>query len=442
MKKTVAFHTLGCKLNFAETSTIGRLFTQQGYVKTDFSQAADVYVINTCSVTENADRECRSIVRNALNTNPAAFVAVIGCYAQLKPQEIASIEGVDVVLGATEKFRIVDYIRNEKNNVTSVHNCDVAEAGAFVASYSSGDRTRTFLKVQDGCDYSCTFCTIPQARGASRSNTIENVVRNVHEIAATGTREIVLTGVNLGDFGYGEITGERKKREENFLGLVEELDQIKEIERFRISSIEPNLLNDGIISFVAGSQRFMPHFHIPLQSGSNTILKLMKRRYNRELFDEKVQRIKALMPHACIGADVIVGFPGESETDFLETYEFINGLDLSYLHVFTYSERANTPAALMSGSVAIQTRKKRNKMLRILSSKKLAAFYDAFHQKSVRVLFEQENRNGLMHGYSENYIRVKTAFDPALVNKVSEVVIEGHSDDEAMLCSVHQPVLL
>jgi threonylcarbamoyladenosine tRNA methylthiotransferase MtaB len=437
--KTVAFHTLGCKLNFSETSAIGRLFMEKGFEKRSFSEPADVYVINTCSVTENADRECRSIVRNALSHNPEAFVAVVGCYAQLKPEEISNIEGVDVVLGATEKFKLLNYIHfSGKNQNTEIHNCEISEADFFVDAYSVGDRTRSFLKVQDGCDYSCTFCTIPLARGKSRSDTIENVLNNARKIAAAGVKEIVLTGVNLGDFGYGQDIGvdTKKKKEVRFLDLIKALDELEGIERFRISSIEPNLLTDEIIEFVSTSKRFVPHFHIPLQSGSNAILKLMKRRYLRELYTERIAKIKSLMPECCIGVDVIVGFPGETQELFLETYEYLKSLDLSYLHVFTYSERDNTEAVTMQGAVPISERKKRNKMLRILSAKKLRAFYESQLAREVEVLFEEENKNGFIYGYSKNYLRVKLPYSKRLVNTAIPVVTEGIDEEGSVFAKV------
>ncbi len=433
--KTVAFHTLGCKLNFSETSAIGRLFAEKGFVKKDFSEAADVYVINTCSVTENADKETKSVVKNALKNNPEAFVAVVGCYAQLKPEEIAKIEGVDVVLGASEKFKLLNYINlSQKSTHAIVHNCDIDDVNFFVDAYSVGDRTRSFLKVQDGCDYNCTFCTIPLARGSSRSDTIDNVIANAKKIAASGVKEIVLTGVNIGDFGHGqlvEVDG-RKKREQNFFDLVKALDTIEGVERFRISSIEPNLLSNEIIEFVARSKKFVPHFHIPLQSGSNTILKKMKRRYLRELYAERVQTIKTLMPECCIGVDVLVGFPGETEVEFNETYEFLNQLDISYLHVFTYSERANTPAAEMKAVVPMNIRKQRNKMLRILSAKKLRSFYEKNLNTTREVIFEHENRNGFMFGYSDNYVKVKLPYDPELVNRITGITIQSF-DEEGLL---------
>lgn len=442
--KTVAFHTLGCKLNFSETSTIARLMLDQGFEKRSFSGPADVYVINTCSVTENADRECRLIVKNALAQNPDAFVAVVGCYAQLKPAEISGIEGVDVVLGATEKFKLLNYIQfSGKQAHTQVHNCEISEADFFVDSYSLGDRTRSFLKVQDGCDYSCTFCTIPMARGTSRSDTIANVVANARKIAASGVKEIVLTGVNIGDFGYGvKVDGTGKKlRETTFLQLISKLDEVEGIERFRISSIEPNLLKNEIISFVAASGRFVPHFHIPLQSGSNTVLKRMKRRYQRELYSERVDAIRQAMPHCCIGVDVIVGFPGETEAEFLETYNFLNTLDVSYLHVFTYSERDNTEAAGMDYPVPMAERKRRNKMLRILSAKKLRAFYEQQKGCKLTVIFEYENKEGFMYGFTQNYVKVKHPYDLELCNKPVSIILAEIDADGVMSCSIEQPEL-
>jgi threonylcarbamoyladenosine tRNA methylthiotransferase MtaB len=433
--KSVAFHTLGCKLNFSETSAIARLFEEKGFTKKKFTEAADVYVINTCSVTENADKECKSIVRGALAQNPEAFIAVVGCYAQLKPQEIAAIDGVDVVLGATEKFKLLNYIDlSGKHTHALVHNCEIADANFFVDAYSVGDRTRSFLKVQDGCDYSCTFCTIPLARGSSRSDTVENVVANAHKIAAAGVKEIVLTGVNIGDFGYGKvIEGDTKKRKfVTFTDLIQQLDEVKGIERFRISSIEPNLLKDEIIEFVSASKRFVPHFHIPLQSGSNEILARMKRRYKRELYADRVAKIKSLMPGCCIGVDVIVGFPGETEEHFLETYNFLNSLDISYLHVFTYSERDNTEAIDMPGAVPMHERKRRNKMLRILSAKKLRAFYEKQKNSEQEVLFEHENKNGFMFGFTRNYVKVKHPFDETLCNRLLHVTL-GDFDEEGIL---------
>ena len=443
--KSVAFHTLGCKLNFSETSTIARLFQEKGFLKKNFNESADVYVINTCSVTENADRECKSIVNSALEKNPEAFIAIVGCYAQLKPHEISKIQGVDVVLGATEKFKLLNYISlSGKQAHTQIHNCEISEADFFVDAYSVGDRTRSFLKVQDGCDYSCTFCTIPLARGKSRSDTVENVVANALKIAESGVKEIVLTGVNIGDFGYGQFldTESKKRKEYYFLDLIQELDKVESIERFRISSIEPHLLKDEIIEFVANSKRFVPHFHIPLQSGSNAILKQMKRRYQRELYADRVSRIKTLMPDCCIGVDVIVGFPGETEEQFLETYNFLNGLDVSYLHVFTYSERENTEAALMPNPVAISERKRRNKMLRILSAKKLRAFYEKQKGKQLDVIFEHENKQGFMFGFTQNYVKVKHPFDASLCNTGTQVILDNFDEEGNLTCSISESVLI
>lgn len=434
--KKAAFHTLGCKLNFSETSSIARLMIEKGFEKVDFSEQADVYVINTCSVTENADKECKTIVKNALKIAPNAFIAVVGCYAQLKPDEISNIEGVDVVLGATEKFKLLNYLESlEKKNYAEVFNCDIEKADFFVETFSVGDRTRTFLKVQDGCDYSCTFCTIPLARGKSRSNVIENVVATAKAIAFSGVKEIVLTGVNLGDFGYGFNLNknEKKVKENNFFDLIKELDQVNFIERFRISSIEPNLLSSEIIDFVSISKKFAPHFHIPLQSGSDKILKLMKRRYLRSLYQSRVKKIKDVMPDCCIGVDVIVGFPGETEDDFLETYDFINSMDVSYLHVFTYSERDNTDAVFLPNMVAIEHRKRRNKMLRILSEKKLRFFYEKNIGKTFSVLFESENKNGFIYGFTENYLKVKYPYHSSLVNTVKKIKIKGFDEDGSLL---------
>jgi len=430
--KTVSFHTLGCKLNFSETSTIARLMQEKGFEKVTLDKGADVCVINTCSVTENADKECKQIVKSVLAHNPETFIAVVGCYAQLKPDEISNIEGVDVVLGASEKFKLLNYIHfSGKNSDTEIHNCEISDVHTFVDSYSVGDRTRSFLKVQDGCDYSCTFCTIPLARGKSRSDTIENAVANAKKIAASGIKEIVLTGVNLGDFGYGvDIDTDTKKRKDyDFLDLIKVLDTIENIERIRISSIEPNLLKDEVIEFVAQSQRFVPHFHIPLQSGNDDILSKMKRRYKRDLYANRVAKIKELMPNCCIGVDVIVGFPGETNEHFLDTYNFINGLDVSYLHVFTYSERDNTEAASMKGKVEYSERKRRNKMLRILSAKKLRAFYEKHLNQEFTVIFEHENKNGIMNGFTENYIKIVYPYDENLVNKSFTVTTKAITED-------------
>ena len=425
MNKKVAFYTLGCKLNYSETSSIGRLFNNAGFNTVDFTDTPNVYVINTCSVTENADKKCKKIVKEALKISPNAFITIVGCYAQLKPKEIAEIPGVDMVLGAAEKFQLVDYITDlTKNPKAVVLNQPVSHANEFVPSYSFGDRTRTFLKVQDGCDYSCTFCTIPLARGSSRSDTIENVIKQAKEIAASGVKEIVLTGVNLGDFGI-----RNSKREDRFLDLVKALDEVEGIDRIRISSIEPNLLNDQIIAFVATSKRFVPHFHIPLQSGSDKILGLMRRRYKRELYANRVAKIKQLMPDCCIGVDVIVGFPGETREDFVDTYNFLNDLNVSYLHVFTYSERENTPAAEMSGAVPGSTRADRSKMLHILSDKKRRAFYETQIGKTDEVLFEGDVKEGFMHGFTRNYVKVKAKYDPILVNEIKTVHLTAISLD-------------
>ena len=418
--KQVAFYTLGCKLNFAETSTIARSFEEDGYIRVDFDDPADIYVINTCSVTENADKQFKQIVRKALKTNPKAFLAAVGCYAQLKPEELASVDGVDLVLGAKEKFNITQYIDDlTKNNEGIVHSCEISETDFYVGSYSIGDRTRAFLKVQDGCDYKCTYCTIPMARGISRSDTIENILNNAKKISDKGIKEIVLTGVNIGDYGKGEFGN--KKHEHTFLELVQALDKVEGIERLRISSIEPNLIKDETIDFIAQSKSFVPHFHIPLQSGSNDILKKMKRRYLRELYVSRVTKIREVMPDACIGVDVIVGFPGETDEHFLETYHFLNELDISYLHVFTYSERDNTEAVLMDGVVPDAVRAKRSKMLRGLSAKKRNAFYESQLGKEKTVLFESDNKQGYIHGFTENYVKVKAPWDPALVNTLHKV---------------------
>jgi threonylcarbamoyladenosine tRNA methylthiotransferase MtaB len=412
---------------------------EKGFKKVPFDAGADVCVINTCSVTENADRECKQIVKSALSINPDTFIAVVGCYAQLKPDEISNIEGVDVVLGASEKFKLLNYIQFSGKNVhTEIHNCDISDVHTFVGSFSIGDRTRSFLKVQDGCDYSCTFCTIPLARGKSRSDTIDNAVANAKRIAESGVKEIVLTGVNLGDFGYGvdidPIT--RKRKEYTFIDLIRELDKVEGVERIRISSIEPNLLTDEVIEFVASSKKFMPHFHIPLQSGSNEVLAKMKRRYKRELYQDRVSKIKQLMPDCCIGVDVIVGFPGETAEHFLDTYNFLNSLEVSYLHVFTYSERDNTEAILLNGKVELSERKRRNKMLRILSAKKLRSFYETHLKKNYSVLFEHENKNGFMHGFTENYIKISHPFDDGLVNKSIAITLEGLNEEGIVTCNL------
>jgi threonylcarbamoyladenosine tRNA methylthiotransferase MtaB len=426
--KKVAFYTLGCKLNFSETSTIARDFQNEGFERVDFSDVADIYVINTCSVTENADKRFKTIVKQALQVNTDAFIIAIGCYAQLQPQELADVYGVDLVLGATEKFKITDYLNDlSKQSVGSVHACEIEAADFYVGSYSIGDRTRAFLKVQDGCDYKCTYCTIPLARGISRSDTLQNVLSNAHEISKKGIQEIVLTGVNIGDYGKGEFGN--KKHQHTFLELIQALDNVEGIKRLRISSIEPNLLKNEMIDFVSKSNRFVPHFHIPLQSGSNLVLKNMRRRYMRELYEERVALIKKQMPDACIGVDVIVGFPGETEALFLETFNFLNTLDISYLHVFTYSERPNTLAASMENTVPKNIRTKRSKLLRGLSVKKRRAFYESQLGSVRTVLFEGENKSGYIHGFTENYVKVKTPWNPTLVNTLHEVELTKIDSD-------------
>ncbi|WP_205511860.1 tRNA (N(6)-L-threonylcarbamoyladenosine(37)-C(2))-methylthiotransferase MtaB [Longitalea arenae] len=425
-KKTVAFHTLGCKLNFSETSTLSRLLENEGFEKTAFENVADVYVINTCSVTDNADKECRQLVRRIQRKSPESLVVITGCYAQLKPKEIASIPGVDMVLGAAEKFNLAQHLKElTKGDATKICSCDIEEVSGFHSSFSLHDRTRTFLKVQDGCDYNCSFCTIPMARGKSRSDLIERVVENVKKLAANGVKEVVLTGVNLGDFGKGpqdglatNSTGSPRNREENFYELAQALDQLEGIDRFRISSIEPNLLTNDIIELVANSNSFMPHFHIPLQSGSNRILGLMRRRYRRELYAERVKLIKTLMPHAAIGVDVIVGFPGETDDDFQETFEFLHSLDITYLHVFTYSERDNTHALTLGPVVPIPVRHERNKILRNLSYMKSQYFSQQFTGQTRKVLFEENEKSGMMEGYTDNYIKVVAPYKQEWVNQI------------------------
>ena len=432
--KKAAFYTLGCKLNFSETSTISRDFTNEGFQRVDFTDPADVYVINTCSVTENADKRFKSIVKQAQKANPDAFIAAIGCYAQLQPQQLADVDGVDLVLGATEKFNITSYINDllanpdrSASNGAEIHSCEIADADFYVGSYAIGDRTRAFLKVQDGCDYKCTYCTIPLARGISRSDTLENVLKNAAEISAKGIKEIVLTGVNIGDYGKGEFGN--KKHEHTFFELCQALDEVAGIKRLRISSIEPNLLKNQTIDFVAKSKTFVPHFHIPLQSGSDRLLKLMRRRYMTDLYLDRVARINKTMPNACIGVDVIVGFPGETQELFLETYNFLNQLEVSYLHVFTYSERENTPAATMEGVVPKNIRAKRSKMLRGLSAKKRRAFYESQLGNTLTVLFEGENKQGYIHGFTQNYVKVKHPWNPELVNTLKEVTLLEIDED-------------
>ncbi|WP_299103847.1 tRNA (N(6)-L-threonylcarbamoyladenosine(37)-C(2))-methylthiotransferase MtaB [uncultured Tenacibaculum sp.] len=426
--KKVAFYTLGCKLNFSETSTIARNFVNEGFERVEFEEKADVYVINTCSVTDNADKRFKTIVKSALKKNDNAFVIGVGCYAQLKPEELAAVDGVDLVLGATEKFNVTSYINDlTKNDIGEVHSCEIEEADSYVGAYSIGDRTRAFLKVQDGCDYKCTYCTIPLARGISRSDTLENVLKNAKEISEKGIKEIVLTGVNIGDYGKGEFGN--KRHEHTFLELVQTLDTVEGIHRLRISSIEPNLLKDETIDFVANSDTFVPHFHIPLQSGSDTLLKRMKRRYLRKVYTDRVAKIKEVMPHACIGVDVIVGFPGETDELFLETYNYLADLNISYLHVFTYSERPNTEAVDMDGVVPKNVRAKRSKMLRGLSVKKRRAFYESQLGNTLTVLFESENKEGYIHGFTENYVKVKTPWNPELVNTLHRVTLTTIDED-------------
>ena len=429
--KKVAFYTLGCKLNFSETSTIARGFEKGGYAKVDFDEHADIYIINTCSVTDNADKKCKQIVKKARKQNPDAFVAIIGCYAQLKPQEIAAIDGVSLVLGANEKFNILEHVEKiDKEEGAKIFDGEISHVNIFHPSYSYGDRTRTFLKVQDGCDYSCSFCTIPLARGKSRSNTIAETMKVAREVAQSDAREVVLTGVNIGDFG--------RYNNETFYGLVQELDTLEGIDRIRISSIEPNLLTTEIIEFVSQSKRFVPHFHVPLQSGSPEILKAMRRRYKRDVYSDRVEKIKSIMPHCCIGVDVIVGFPGETEELFMETYNFINELDISYLHVFTYSERDNTHAIELGGVVSAQDRAKRSKMLHILSDKKRRAFYEQNIGKDTTVLFETERDGDYMYGFTENYVKVKTAYDEALANQIVKVKLTEVDRDGIMKCEILQ----
>jgi threonylcarbamoyladenosine tRNA methylthiotransferase MtaB len=447
--KSVAFHTLGCKLNYSETSSIQRLFEDKGFFINEFDESADVYVINTCSVTDFADQKCRQTVRRAMRQNPDAFVVVVGCYAQLKPQEIAEIPGVDLVLGAGEKFKITDYIDGltKAQGKGMVNAGEIREVKTFHNAFSFGDRTRSFLKVQDGCDYKCAFCTIPLARGKSRSDTVANVVENARQIALMGVKEVVLTGVNIGDFGNGTavIEGEKPKKEALFIDLIKELDEVEGIRRFRISSIEPNLLTDEIIEFVAQSERFMPHFHIPLQSGNNKQLTQMRRRYKRELYQSRVEKIKTLMPHACIGVDVIVGFPNETYEDFKETYNFINDLDVSYLHVFTYSERANTAAFDMEGVVPMHVRRERNEMLRILSEKKRHHFYSQFLGQTREVLFENHKNSTLLTGFTDNYIKIELKKDEnteGVVNWILPVELNDFNNEGDVVSTLAVPELV
>ncbi|MDR6195124.1 tRNA (N(6)-L-threonylcarbamoyladenosine(37)-C(2))-methylthiotransferase MtaB [Siphonobacter sp. SORGH_AS_0500] len=436
--KKVAFYTLGCKLNFSETSTIARNFEEKGYQRVEFNQNPDIFIINTCSVTDNADKKCKKIVREAQRINPDGYVAIVGCYAQLKPQEIATIPGVDAVLGAAEKFRLVellDEFQKEPTGEARVYNSNIEEVVDYHASYSLNDRTRTFLKVQDGCDYPCSYCTIPLARGASRSDTIENVLKAAHEIAERGVKEIVLTGVNIGDFGI-----QNGIRHERFADLVKALDDVEGIDRFRISSIEPNLLTDEILEFISTSKRFVPHFHVPLQSGSNKVLGYMKRRYKRELYADRVAKIKELMPQACIGVDVIVGHPGETQELFLETYQFLQELPISYLHVFTYSERPNTTALTIKPAVPGSQRAERSKMLHILSDKKRRAFYETQLGNTLQVLFEEEIENGQMQGWTENYVRITAQYDPLLINEIKTVQLTTIAENG--LVEVEEPQMI
>ena len=421
---TVAFYTLGCKLNFSETSTIARDFVENNFKKVSFNDPADVYVINTCSVTENADNKFKTVVKRAKKVNPDAFIIAIGCYAQLKPNELANVLGVNLVLGANEKFNVLNYLdKISVNDTAQVYSCNIDDVDNYISSYSVSDRTRAFLKVQDGCDYKCTYCTIPLARGISRSDDINSIINNAEKISKTGIKEIVLTGVNIGDYGKGEFGN--KKHESTFLDLIKSLDKTSSIDRIRISSIEPNLLKNEIISFVSKSNLFVPHFHIPLQSGNNEILKLMKRRYLRDLYVDRVSFIKNLMPDACIGVDVIVGFPGETEEHFRDTFDFLNSLDISYLHVFSYSERDNTLASEFSDIVPNSIRSKRSKILRSLSLKKRRMFYESQLGKRKKVLFESENKKGYIHGFTDNYVKIRAPWNPKLVNTLHHVDLES-----------------
>ena len=426
-KKKVAFHTLGCKLNFTETSTIARSFLENGFELTDFSKKADFYVINTCSVTDNADKKFKNVLNRAKKSNPKAFNIVVGCYAQLKPKSISKIPGVDLVLGANEKFNVIDYIGQLDKANTFIYSCDINDVKKYESSYSVDDRTRSFLKVQDGCDYKCTYCTIPNARGISRSDSLENIKINVSEIASKNIKEIILTGVNIGDYGKGEFGN--KRHETTFLELIKELDLTKDINRFRISSIEPNLLKNDIIDFVASSNLFVPHFHIPLQSGSNKILGLMKRRYRKELYEDRIRYINSKIRDVCIGVDVIVGFPGETNSDFHETYNFLLNLDISYLHVFSYSERDNTEASSMLNPVPKNIRNERSKMLRSLSEKKRRIFYNSQINSLKPVLFESENKLGYIYGYTDNYVKVRHPWSPKLSNKIVQAKLTDIDND-------------
>lgn len=434
MNKTAAFYTLGCKLNFSETSTIGRQLTEAGFAKVDFTQSADIYVINTCSVTDNADKKCRTVVKEALRHNANAFIVVIGCYAQLKPTEIASISGVDLVLGASEKFNLTQFLNStQKKEVAEVHDGRIKDVLDYHASFSVGDRTRSFLKIQDGCDYFCSFCTIPLARGKSRSDTISNIITQANTIVASGVKEIILTGVNTGDFGVGT--------NETFYDLLKAFEKVDGLERLRISSIEPNLLTDEIIELAAVSSKIVPHFHIPLQSGSDKLLKTMRRKYDTALYTSRIEKIKQLMPGCCIGVDVIIGFPGETQEEFIETYNYLNGLDISYLHVFTYSEREHTTAAKLPGKVTMKDRNERSKMLHILSDKKRRHFYQQHIGNTYPVLWEAESDNNLMFGFTPNYIKVKTTYDPGLVNQIMNMELLS-IDDEMVVSTKHAEIVL
>lgn len=433
--KKVAFYTLGCKLNFSETSTISRLFEDSGIAKVDFEEVPDIYVINTCSVTENADKKCKQLVKRAKKINPEAFVAIVGCYAQLKPEEIGKIPGVNLVLGANEKFNILDYIdKHDTSEQVVIAQGNIKHVVEFIPSYSIGDRTRSFLKIQDGCDYFCTFCTIPLARGKSRNATVEKTVTEATKIAETDVKEVVLTGVNIGDFGQGS--------NDNFYSLIRELDKIKGIDRFRISSIEPNLLSNDIIKYcLSESHHFMPHFHIPLQSGSDRLLKLMRRKYERSLYKERVETIKKFNSDCCIGVDVIVGFPGETEEDFMETVNFLTDLDVSYLHVFTYSERANTGAPKLGEKVPMETRRARSKQLHLLSDRKKRYFYSQHINTTRVVLFEQEEDNGWIYGFTDNYIKVKHKFNSKLVNQIIPVLLKKIDSEGFVECTIDEKSL-
>ena len=431
MDRTVAFYTLGCKLNFAETFTIARTFEAAGYRRMQWEEKADIYVINTCTVTDNADKRFRYLVHGILKRNPEAYIIAVGCYAQTNPDEISRTGGVDLVLGAKDKFKITEYLSSlEKVPATQVHSCDISEVDTYDGSYSLTERTRAFLKIQDGCDYRCTYCTIPLARGKSRSQPLESVIANAEKIVAAGTYEIVLTGVNTGDWGRGLDTGQK------FFDLVKALDNVEGLRRVRISSIEPNLITDEILEYIASGDKFMPHFHIPLQSGCDDILRAMKRRYLTPLYRSRIEKIKELMPHACIGADVIVGFPGETEANFEETYRFISSLDVSYLHVFTYSERENTPAWSMAGSVPGKVRAKRSKVLHLLGGRKKAAFYRS-QLGSVRpVLFESENKDGMISGFTDNYVKVRLPWEDGLANTIRNVRLDGADAEGEITCSL------